>query len=309
MIMKKAIVTGANGFLGKAMVKHLLKKGFFVYAIGTNQKDLDDIKSPNLDVQIGFYDKYHEMISHCKGADYLFHFAWQGLCGDDVKDYRTQLYNSSIFGDVMTYAIESDIKRVILASSVNVLEAKKQMLDVCPKPRNTCIYSTAKLAAEMIGKTIAFRNPKVEFLCAYIAMAFGPNNKSLMVPNVVISKLMQGISPDLISGDSPYDLIYVDDIVKGLLSIALKGKNLKSYYLGHEDLLSFREIFTKVGEIINPDIKLNFGAYPDSSEIDYSKIDIKALKNDTGFSCSSDFKSSVLKTAEYLKATNYLKKA
>lgn len=307
--MRSAIVTGANGFLGKAMVECLLKEGFFVYAIGTNKEEMDDIKSSNLDVQIGFYDKYKEMISHCKGADYLFHFAWQGLCGDDIKDYRTQLYNASVFGDVMSYAIENDIKKIILASSVNVLEAKKQILDVCPKPRNTCIYSMAKLAAEMIGKTIAYRNSKIEFVCAYIAMAYGPNNKSLMVPNVVISKLMQGISPDLISGDSLYDLIYVDDIVKGLLSIAFKGKNLKSYYLGHENLLSFREIFSNVGKIINPNVKLNFGAYPDSSEIDYSKIDIKALKNDTGFFCSSDFESSILKTAQYLKSMNYLKKA
>ena len=137
-------------------------------------------------------------------------------------------------------------------------------------------------------------------------MAYGPKNKSLMVPNVVISKLMQGKSPDLIDGNSPYDLIYVDDIVEGLLAIAEKGKNLKSYYLGHEKLKTFKELFTEIGSIIDPKIKLNFGAFKDTSEIDYSLIDLKALKNDTGFVCKSNFNDSILETAKYLKEVNFL---
>ena len=46
-----------------------------------------------------------------------------------------------------------------------------------------------------------------------------------------------------------------------------------------------------------------FGAYPDAkSGVDYKYIDKDALWRDTGFECEIDFKESIMKTANWLKA-------
>lgn len=56
--------------------------------------------------------------------------------------------------------------------------------------------------------------------------------------------------------------------------------------------------------MLNPDMQLVFGEFPDNSMIDYAKIDLGALKSDTGFAPSADFVDSIRKTAEWVKTLN-----
>ena len=132
-------------------------------------------------------------------------------------------------------------------------------------------------------------------------MVFGEENKSMMVPNVVLTKLLSGKSPDLIDGNGLYDLIYVKDVASGLVAIGEKGTPMKSYYLGSRKLKSFKELFLEIGKIINPSVNINFGAYPDANYIDYSLINLDELYDDTGFEPKCDFKESILKTSAWLK--------
>lgn len=305
--MKRAIVTGANGFIGKAMVKKLLKEGYFVYAIVTSSDTMKDIKDENLKVIVSFFDGYHDAITSCKDVDYLFHFAWQGVFGEPFKNYELQLGNAINAAKTMDYALEAGVKKFIFASTVNVLETKKLMSLEESKPRYTCIYGTSKLASEMILKTLA-ANKGIELNTCLIAMAYGEENYSLMVPNVAMCSLLQGISPNLIEGNGLYDLVYIDDIVGAFLAVAEKGKNLKTYYVGHSKLKTFKELFTEIGQILNPNVKMNFGAYKDENLIDYSLINTNSLFEDTGYIFQSDFKESILKTSKWLKKNNYLKK-
>ena len=64
---------------------------------------------------------------------------------------------------------------------------------------------------------------------------------------------------------------------------------------------SFRNIISKIRDIIASDIELGFGEYPDAPSVDYSLIDLDALYRDTGFECKADFKESILKTAEWIR--------
>jgi nucleoside-diphosphate-sugar epimerase len=130
------------------------------------------------------------------------------------------------------------------------------------------------------------------------------NHATASVVNVVINQLLKEESPKLIGGESLYDVIYIADIVDAFLAMSEKGVNNKSYYIGHRNLRTFKEIFTDIGNVVNPNVKLLFGAYSDASKMDYSRIDIDALYNDTGFEAKADFKESIVKTAEWLKSIN-----
>jgi len=132
-------------------------------------------------------------------------------------------------------------------------------------------------------------------------MVYGEGNYSKMVPNVVMSSLIKGISPSLIKGDRLYDLVYVGDVVTGLLAISAKGKNLETYPIGHVNLVTFKELFTQVGKIVNPDVPMNFGAYPGDVEIDFSALNFEKTLEDTGFEASANFKDSVLSTTDWIK--------
>lgn len=299
--MKSVIVTGADGFIGNNVVEKLLKEGYYVYAIGVNENNLINKDSKNvkfLKLYFEDYGKIAELIN--TKIDYFFHFAWCGVFGTAFKNYELQLDNAKYACIAIEEAIKLGAKKFILASTVNTLEARYYMEQDSIEPRYTNIYAMAKLSAEMMCKTIAYQN-KIDYNCGIIGMVYGENNKSMMVPNVVIKNLLENKESNLIAENTPYDLVYVKDVADAFFKIAIKGINQKSYYIGHRQLSTFGELFNKIKNILNPNGILNFGVFPDTSKIDYSKIRLDDAYKDLGFEPSYDFAETIISTANYLK--------
>lgn len=306
---RTALITGANGFIGNALCKGLLRRGYKVVALVTNIETFEFYNHKNVRTFVGVYEDYDSIsLQFSDDVDVVFHLAWQGLNGKSAQsDYRKQLTNSVYCGEAFNMALKHNAKKFVLVSTCNILETISIITsDHVDRPiRAANIYGLGKIAAETIIKYLSSCN-STAFNCAYLAMAYGPGNHSLMVPNVAISKLSQGKDVDLIEGNNLYDLIYIDDIVDGLIAIFERGNTNTSYYLGHRYLKTFKEIFTDIAECFDGKSLLHFGTYHAENDLDYSLIDLDSLYKDTGFECSADFAKSVLKTAEWLKKNDYL---
>jgi nucleoside-diphosphate-sugar epimerase len=304
--MKKVIITGASGFIGKALTERLLKEGSTVYAVVRNKSRIKDLEKygslVTIEAEFADYSNLPELVKE-KDIDVFYHFGWEGVFGDAFMDYELQLCNSKTACDAVMAAINLKCRKFVFAGTINEYEVKKYLNMDSFEPRYTCIYATCKLASEMICKTLAY-NLGIEYNAGLIAMAYGEGNRSRMLPNVIIKKFLNNEAPKLVEGNNKYDLIYIEDIVEAFISIGEKGVNQKSYYVGHRELKTFREIVTDVKNIINPDMNLVFGEYRDNLDMDYSMIDTDALYNDTGFECKADLRESILKTAEWVKAAD-----
>lgn len=303
--MKKVIITGAGGFIGKSLVEYLLKKNICVVGIDINDNNLLDLKN-NINfrfINASFenYDNLEKTINDTE-FDIFYHFAWDGVFGTPFKDYALQLSNTKYACDAIKIAINLKCKKFVLAGTMNQFETLDYMTRADIEPRYTCIYATSKIAADMICKTIAF-NEGIEFNSGLIAMAYGENNKSMMIPNVVMKSLNEGISPKLTEGKNLYDMMYIDDICYAFYCIGKSGINLKDYYIGHkkEDLRTFKEWMQEIRDIINPNVELKFGEYPEAAKFDYNKINTHELYDDTEFQIISDFHESIIKTKNWLK--------
>ena len=301
--MNTAIVTGAGGFIGGALTELLLDKGVVVYGVDISEKALARHNGKaNFHPIIADFSKYGQLNEMIRDdVDVFYHFAWQGVFGDAFKDYRLQLSNAAYAVDALNEAIKIGCKKFVFAGTYNELEVTDHFDMSGQRPRYTCIYSAAKSVSEIICKTVA-ANSDIEYSAGLTVMAYGENNRSMMLPNVVLKQLVNGESPKLIEGNIPYDMIYIDDIARAFYAIGECGVNLRSYYVGHRKLRTFREYVEEIGQIVAPDVPLLFGAYPDdNSGRNYDKIDLDALYRDTGFECQADFKESILKTAEWVK--------
>jgi nucleoside-diphosphate-sugar epimerase len=303
--MKTALVSGANGFIGRHMVEELLRRRVEVYAVVTDDKGLADLSSPHLHVIKAFFADYptlHEKIA--EPIDVAFHFAWAGLNGPILQDYALQLEDVNASMVLLNEVVKMGGKRFVLASTMNTLEARRFLAEgeTFAKPRYTLAHSGSKMLAEIYLKVYGHA-AGIKVNTALIAMAYGPGNYSKMVTNVAISKLLDGVPVDLVSGNNRYDLIYVEDIARAFYAIGEKGVDLKTYYVGHQEPHTFKELFTAIGQIINPQVELRFGAYPDDNDLDYSLIDTDALEKDTGWRPEADFASSIKKTAAFIKSS------
>lgn len=300
--MKKAIVTGAGGFIGGAVVKKLLEKNIIVYGIDVSHTSIEKFKEyENFIPVIADFTHYNNLQNLISDeVDVFYHFAWQGVFGNAFKDYELQLSNARYACDAIMAAVQIGCKKFVFAGTSNQVDILNFLSSEISEPRYTYIYSGSKTMAEIICKTLAYNN-NIEYCAGLIAMAYGENNKSMMIPNVVMKQLIRNESPKLISGENLYDMIYIDDIAEAFYCIGESGHNLKSYYVGHRDLKTFKEIITEIGQILNPNVELQFGAYPGTDDKDYSLIDLDALYNDTGFECKANFQESIIRTAEWLK--------
>ncbi|MEA4993172.1 MAG: NAD(P)-dependent oxidoreductase [Oscillibacter sp.] len=301
--MKKVIITGVTGFIGGALAKTLLEQGCKVCGIGRSADRLAALSHNSNFVPVvaslGDYQRLSTLIP-ADQYDCFFHFAWDGVFGEAFKNYSLQLSNANACCEALIQAKKMGCKKFVLAGTYNEYEIQSFMKSEEFSPRFTCIYSSSKMVAELICKTLAFQYG-IEYSAGLICMAYGEHNPSNMIANIVLRQLNQGVEPKLIEGNNYYDMIYIDDIVRAFIAIAENGKNLKSYYMGHRKLQTFRELFTNIRNIIAPDVGLHFGAFQDTANMDYSTIDLDALYRDTGFECHADFKESILKTAQWLK--------
>lgn len=309
-MMRTVVITGAGGFIGGALTKRLLENGVTVYGADISGELLKRFQGHgNFIPVVASFDNYErlpELIGN-KEIDVFYHLAWQGVFGEAFRDYALQMDNAKHACLAMEQAIRMGAGKFVLAGTYNEFEVRDILFSEDIQPRYTCIYAASKLAADMICKTLAYHNG-IRYNAGLACMAYGQGNRSRMLANVLLDSFIMGVRPKLVEGDNLYDFIYIDDLVDAYLAIGEKGRDLKSYYIGHRELKTFREWVEEIKEILAPEMELVFGEYRDTQSIDYSRIDLEALYRDTGFECGADFRTSILRTAEWLEQSRKAQK-
>jgi len=302
--MNSAIVTGANGFIGKWLVRSLLKNGITVYAVVRNTGSMSDVCSPLLKIIEADFDTYDDVLPKeiPFGADVFYQFSWIGASGEILTDYHAQAKNIELCCTVLETACKIGCKKFIFAGTINELELMQFFDGKSGKvetPRKSCIYGISKFAADFMLRTLA-GNLGISYNTAIIGSCFGPGDKSRRIHNNTIISLLSGETPRLISGDTLHDWIYVEDVADMFVAIGEKSVPQKVYYMGHQELRRLDDIVADVRDAVAPNVKLRFGDFDVPFFIDYSYVDMEAVYDDAGYVCRSDFKECIKKTAAWV---------
>lgn len=296
--MTKAIITGVGGFLGFSIAKKLLNDGVIVYGISTSEEKIESLKQyKNFIPIIANFSQYNQLYNYIndKDVDVLIHCAWQGTTSKEYQDFNIQKNNILIIPDITNLLLEVNCKKVIYIGSAY----QHKILKYNSNEYVDNFYGIFKSDFEKLMKLECIKN-NISFYSVTFTTLFGVGDTTQRLVNSLIKKAENSEIPTLIDGNNLYDFLYIDDAVEGILSVYKKGVNLKSYYIGQRNLKPFKNYILDIFHTINPSLELTFGGYDDKSYIDYSKINLDELYNDTGFECKCDFKESILKTAEWL---------
>lgn len=301
--MKDAIITGANGFIGSAILRTLIKNNIRVYAVVRNRESLKEFHENPLVVIVESDFAHYEQdlpMQIPEGADVFYHIAWEGAYGPILGDYTQQIKNIQYTCDAITLAHKLKCKKFIMAGTINELELLQFFHAEKDVPRKACIYGISKLSCDLMCKTLA-NEYGILYNTAIIGSCFGPGDRSKRIHNVFISNMLNGTRPKLISKDTLHDWIFIDDVAEMFMYIGDKSVNMKNYYLGHNYLRRLEDILYEVRDILNPEVELVFGEIESSFLIDYSLVDLNSVYEDTDYKCKTDFKEAILKTADWIK--------
>lgn len=299
--MKKAIVTGANGFVGGAVTRELINNGYKVIAL-----DLEGHNS-NLpeDDNVIFYpfslDNAAELKERLqeKDIDIFYHFAWAGSAGAARADTSLQLKNAQWTIDCLRLAKELGCSRFVNAGSIMELETIKAVFNPGNKPGLGYIYGSGKLVAHTMCKSVA-ADIGIELVWAMITNAYGVGERSPRMVNTTIQKCIRGEAPQFTAGTQNYDFVYIDDVARAFRLIGENGKAFHEYLIGSSHAKPLKEFLLEMKAAIAPDLDFIFGDIPFTGvNQPLEDFDCSSTEKDTGFKAEISFGEGCRKTRDW----------
>jgi len=302
--MKKVVITGATGFVGSHLAKKLLKDGVKVYGVGRNKERLDELtKHGDFIPVVADFEQYENLHKLIDDRDFcmFWHLAWEGTrtsAADSAHyDYNIQIRNIKAASDAATTAVK-------IRSNGSSSSSSKQEFGVIAEDFgnrfNPSVYGVAKKAASDMFRAIAYKNNMKCNNIIFPAM-FGVEDNPSSIIVFFIKQMLANEPLKLVEGHHTADWVYIDDLVDGIVSASKSKHMFRDYYIGHKSLSVFKEKLVAMKNILSSSSKLEFGEYPEVCRVDYDKLDLGALYNDTGFEITSSFEERILQTAEWVK--------
>lgn len=304
--MKKAIVTGASGFIGKFLVKELLNNDVEVIAVvrknSRSIKFIEDLSVNIIQCEASDYCTLPKQIKD-RDIDAVFHMAWQGVSDSDAKNPNIQLGNIRSTLELIDDMNLMGVKTFVGAGSMHEAESFLEMAQDKVITNEGYMYKAAKLSAHWMGKAKA-GSYGMRFFWPLIT-AYGEGESSSRLINTVIRKLINDEVPELSTGTQCYDFVYVTDVAKALLSIAERGKNGTNYFIGSGCAAPLKDFLNTINRVVS-ELRgkqgiLKFGQI-ESNGVSLPKefFDITKLTKDTGFKPKVSFSDGVYRTAKWI---------
>src|SRR5918994_2720127 len=224
----RALVTGARGFAGSWLARHLLDEGVAVVTFDRSEKRpsalaLHQIENDVAEETGTLVDANAiRRVFRDHDIDTVFHLAAQAIVGD-ANSSPVPTFEANIQGTwtLLEAAREAGVERVVFASSDKAYGPHEEL----PYTESASLqpiypYDVSKAAADLIARSYwhTFGLPVAVTRFANI-YGGGDRNFSRLIPEAV-SAVLDGRPPVIRSDGSPErDFLYVDDAVAAYLAI------------------------------------------------------------------------------------------
>ena len=289
----KAIVTGANGFIGSALVNKLLMEGNEVVAIDISFNYNNFLNNNNIvfiESSLDNLDKILYKIESLK-ADVMYNFAWKGVNGLLKSDPYTQIDNIKMTINCANIAKKTGCKRFLCAGTISEIVIKSlPNLRTVP---GSMMYGVAKHCTNLILETYC-NSIDLPMIWMTFSNIYGPNNKTGNLISYTISELLKGKEAVFGTATQPYDFIYIDDLIEAIYLLGIKNTKYNSYFIGSGSPRILREYLMEIGRILKKENLIKIGGRDDDGiKYDYSMFDISKLVEDIGVYVKVDFSDGI----------------
>lgn len=307
--MKNVVITGATGFIGYSVLKELYSHGLNIIAVvRPGSVNFEKLNGYNIKIVECELDNILQLTKKLQefNVDTIYHFAWQGVYGNDLKDDKIQLKNVEATLALLDVAKELKVKTFIGAGSIHEIEAIVEMKRDKIITNTGLMYKSAKIVAHYAGKAKA-GNCGIRFFWPYITNTYGVGEVSNRLINTIIRNILSGKSLDVSDGEQWYDFVYIEDLAKAFYLIGERGVDGTNYTIGYGEPRKLKE-FLKIVEKSSNDnsensyIDLGYGKMSGEAVcLPLETFDISKLQQDTGYEPKITFEEGIRRTVEWIK--------
>lgn len=229
------LVTGASGFVGSAVARALIARGYAVRVLMRPTAPRTNIAELNCEIVSGDMRDESSMTAAMQGVRYLFHVA---------ADYRLwardrgEIIRNNLQGTCTTMraALKAGVERVIYTSSVATLKPGDNPVDETSRHSIQSVvgaYKRSKLLAEREVERFVAEEGLPAVIVAP-STPIGPRDIKPTPTGRIIIETATGRMPAFV--DTGLNLVHVDDVAQGHIHALDRGRIGEIYILGGEDV-------------------------------------------------------------------------
>jgi dihydroflavonol-4-reductase len=246
---RQALVTGASGFVGSAVTRQLIARGWRVRVLLRPTSDRRNVDDLPVEIAQGALEDAASLRAALAGCSHLFHVA---------ADYRLwvrdpeAMFRANVGGTqmLMECALDAGLQRVVYTSSVATLGIVGQggsADETTPSEFADMIgpYKQSKFRAEeAVRRLVAERG--LPAIIVNPSTPVGPRDIKPTPTGRLIVEAASGKMPGFV--DTGLNLVHVEDVAIGNVLAAERGRIGERYILGGENL-SLAEILAAVADL------------------------------------------------------------
>jgi nucleoside-diphosphate-sugar epimerase len=255
------LITGGNGLLGRHLIAALQERGEEVRVLALPSEDASWLESRGVAVHRGDVREPDTLVAPMRGAQGVFHLA--GLMG--VWRPREEYYAVNVTGteNVCRAALREGAGRLVHVSSSIVygLAQRRPADEECPLSPFAHSYPVTKAEGdELVQRMIG--DHQLPAVIVRPDQFFGPGDHVHFAR--IADRLLGGRAIIIGSGENALPLVYVTDVVQGLLRALDVAPVGRAYNVTNDRPLSQRAFLTAIARAI--------GARPPRVHIPYSAL-------------------------------------
>ena len=317
---KRALVTGADGFIGSRLIEMLVKKGYQVKALSqynsfNNWGWLEDVDCKDkIEILTGDIRDPHYCKHITRGVDVIFHLA--ALIAIPYSYIAPDSYvDTNIKGalNICQAAKENGNIRVIHTSTSEVYGTAQYVpIDENHPLQPQSPYSATKIAADAMAMSFynAFDLPVT---IARPFNTYGPRQSARAVIPTIITQIASGVKEIKLGDVTPTrDFNYVDDTCRGFIALAECDESIgETVNIGSNSEITIGDTLNLIKELMGSDVEFVIDKdriRPSKSEVFRLWCDNSKIEKLTRFKSQINIKDGLHRTIDWIVQPNNLKK-
>ena len=255
--MKKVLLTGATGFIGRHSISTLLSRGFEIHAISreTSNEQQEGVfwyKTDLLDTEI-----VSKLVSEIRPT-HLLHFAWYAVPGEYwTSPENIRWVQASL--ELLRSFIRHGGKRVVMAGSCAEYDWNYGYCSEYVTPlKPATLYGTCKRSVQDILNVYA-KQAGISSAWGRIFFLYGPYEHPYRLVSHVISSLLKNKQAVCSAGTQIRDFMYVEDVASAFVSL-LDSSVEGPVNICSGQSVSIRQVVTSIAKKMQCENLVQFGS-------------------------------------------------
>jgi len=296
--MKRVLVTGSNGFIGRHCLPFLIEKGFEVHAVIPDkslQLDLPQVQWTVADILKP--DQVKSLFEKVK-PNYLLHLAWYTAHGTYWTSSENLLWLQASIEMLSAFKLHGG-KRILAAGTCAEYDWQFGYCSerITPAVPST-LYGVCKKAVSEVLLSFAGQE-KISAAWGRIFFLYGPHEHPKRLIPSVINSLLDGQPALCTHGNQIRDFLHVEDVASAFAAL-LDSEVEGAVNIASGEPVALKSIIYQIGEKLGRSDLIQLGAIPMSeSDVPLLIADVSRLHREVGWTRRYDLETGLEMTIDW----------